>query len=73
VSGAARAHPAAGAGEPADAGAAGPSCAGSTDPVRCTWCDSEDVEQIAEWGPQLLASQYMCRGCGSPFEWIKRR
>jgi DNA-directed RNA polymerase subunit RPC12/RpoP len=49
-------------GEPDDAAA-----------VRCTWCGSEEVEQVAEWGPQLLASQYMCQRCLSPFEWIKRR
>jgi DNA-directed RNA polymerase subunit RPC12/RpoP len=41
--------------------------------VRCAWCGSAEVEQIAEWGPQLLAAQYMCQRCRTPFEWIKRR
>jgi hypothetical protein len=43
------------------------------EPVRCTWCGSDDVERIGEWGPQLLTEQWMCRACRSPFEWIRRR
>ncbi|MGH3088323.1 MAG: hypothetical protein ACRDSJ_13500 [Rubrobacteraceae bacterium] len=38
----------------------------------CPWCDSEDVEMVAEYGPHLMVSQYICRGCKSPFEVIKR-
>lgn len=41
--------------------------------VRCPWCGSSEVERIGEWGPQLLAEQYMCLSCRSPFEWIRRR
>ncbi|MEY2535178.1 MAG: hypothetical protein QOF29_3088 [bacterium] len=41
--------------------------------VRCTWCQSDHVEKIGEWGPQLLAEQWMCLSCRSPFEWIRRR
>jgi DNA-directed RNA polymerase subunit RPC12/RpoP len=44
-----------------------------SDRVRCTWCGSDEVEQLGEWGPQLLAAQYMCLSCRSPFEWIRRR
>lgn len=43
------------------------------DPVRCTWCDSPQVERIGEWGPQLLTEQYICLACRSPFQWIRRR
>jgi len=41
--------------------------------VRCTWCESDRVEKVGEWGPQLLAEQWMCLSCRSPFEWIRRR
>lgn len=43
------------------------------EPVRCTWCGSDQVERIGEWGPQLLTEQYVCLSCRSPFEWIRRR
>jgi hypothetical protein len=41
--------------------------------VTCPWCDSGRVEQLGEWGPQLLTEQWMCLDCRSPFEWIRRR
>jgi transposase-like protein len=40
--------------------------------LACPWCDSEDVEMVAEYGPHLMVSQYICRGCKSPFEVIRR-
>lgn len=40
--------------------------------LACPWCDSEDVEMVAEYGPHLMVSQYICLGCKSPFEVIKR-
>lgn len=43
------------------------------EPVSCPWCGSRQVERIGEWGPQLLAEQWMCLDCRSPFEWIRRR
>jgi DNA-directed RNA polymerase subunit RPC12/RpoP len=43
------------------------------DLVRCTWCGSDRVERISEFGPQLLTEQYMCLACRSPFEWIRKR
>lgn len=43
------------------------------DVVRCTWCGSDRVERIGEFGPQLLTEQYMCLTCRSPFEWIRKR
>jgi DNA-directed RNA polymerase subunit RPC12/RpoP len=61
------------AGEPLGAAPPEPPGEEAGEPVRCTWCGSEEVEQIAEWGPQLLAAQYMCQRCRSPFEWNKRR
>ncbi len=40
--------------------------------LACPWCDSGDVEMVAEYGPHLMVSQYICRRCKSPFEVIKR-
>lgn len=40
--------------------------------LACPWCDSGNVEMVAEYGPHLMVSQYICRGCKSPFEVIKR-
>jgi hypothetical protein len=40
--------------------------------LLCPWCDSSDVEKISEYGPHLMVYSYICRGCNSPFEVIKR-
>jgi hypothetical protein len=41
--------------------------------VACPWCDeSEEIEMVAEFGPHLIVSQYICRSCRSPFEVIRR-
>ena len=38
----------------------------------CPWCGSRETERIGEWGPQLLTEQWMCDGCRTPFERIRR-
>lgn len=40
--------------------------------LLCPWCDGDDVEKISEYGPHLMVYSYICRGCNSPFEVIKR-
>jgi hypothetical protein len=40
--------------------------------VLCPWCDSRDVEKVSEYGPHLMVYSFICRGCNSPFEVIKR-
>ena len=40
--------------------------------VICPWCDSADVEKVSEFGPHLMVYSFICRGCNSPFEVIKR-
>lgn len=40
--------------------------------MKCPWCDSESVERVAEFGPHLMVSQYICLTCRSPFEYIRR-
>ena len=40
--------------------------------VLCPWCDSHDVEKVSEYGPHLMVYSFICLGCNSPFEVIKR-
>lgn len=49
------------------------SAARDTAPVRCPWCEAEDIERISEYGPELLVSAYLCLACRSPFEAIRKR
>ena len=58
---------------PMEPAAAPPGRLTGEDVVRCTWCGSDHVERIAEFGPQLLTEQYVCLACRSPFEWIRKR
>ncbi|HKH10648.1 MAG TPA: hypothetical protein VKA73_05855 [Rubrobacter sp.] len=53
---------------------AGEPVEGGEEPRRvvCPWCDSADVEKISEYGPHLMVYSFICRGCNSPFEVIKR-
>lgn len=38
----------------------------------CPWCGSPEAEKVSDYGPHLMVCQYICRGCNSPFEVIKR-
>ena len=40
--------------------------------LLCPWCDSDNVEKVSEYGPHLMVYSFICRGCNSPFEVIKR-
>lgn len=40
--------------------------------VACPWCESREIEMVAEFGPHLMVSQFICRSCHSPFEVIRR-
>jgi hypothetical protein len=40
--------------------------------LACPWCESEDIEKVSEYGPHLMVYSYICGGCNSPFEVIKR-
>ncbi len=40
-------------------------------PMRCPFCDSEDVEVVAPWGGQMITSQVRCRACNTYFEAIR--
>lgn len=41
--------------------------------VSCPWCGSGEVEKVAEFGPHLMVSQYICRDCRNPFEAIRKK
>jgi DNA-directed RNA polymerase subunit RPC12/RpoP len=41
--------------------------------VRCPYCDSEQTERSAVFGPFHMSETYSCRDCHSPFSRIKWR
>jgi transposase-like protein len=58
--------------EPAAASSGADKDNGLEERLSCPWCDSEDIEKVSEYGPHLMVYSYICRGCNSPFEVIKR-
>jgi transposase-like protein len=54
--------------------AAPPGAAGRDAPdLTCPWCGSDQVEQVAEVGPTVMTSSWICAACHTPFERIRRR
>jgi hypothetical protein len=39
--------------------------------MRCPFCEADRIELIAQFGSQLLFSQYRCRACRSYFEGLR--
>ena len=39
--------------------------------MTCPFCDSADVEEVSQWGGQIITRQLRCRACGSYFEAIR--
>lgn len=39
--------------------------------VRCPFCGAPDTVQEAAFGTTHAYSQFYCRACRTPFEWIK--
>ena len=37
----------------------------------CPFCESSEVERIAQWGGQMLTAQWRCEACGSYFEALR--
>jgi len=37
----------------------------------CPFCEARDTERVAQWGGQLVTSQWRCRECGSYFEALR--
>jgi transposase-like protein len=46
---------------------------GPDEGVRCPWCDSTDVRELAPYGSLLMTAQWFCESCGSPFERVRHR
>jgi hypothetical protein len=39
--------------------------------MTCPFCDSPNVERIAQWGGQIITSQWRCATCNSYFEAVR--
>jgi transposase-like protein len=37
----------------------------------CPFCGAGAVEQVAQWGGQIITSQWRCTACGSYFEAVR--
>lgn len=37
----------------------------------CPFCEARDVERIAQWGGQMITSQWRCGACRSYFEALR--
>lgn len=40
-------------------------------PPACPFCESSEVERIAQWGGQMITAQWRCAACGSYFEAVR--
>ena len=39
--------------------------------LTCPFCDSPDVEHVAQWGGQIITRQVRCRACNTYFEVVR--
>ena len=39
--------------------------------MTCPFCESADVEDVSQWGGQIITRQLRCRSCNSYFEAIR--
>ena len=39
--------------------------------MTCPFCDSPDVERVAQWGGQIITAQWRCGTCNSYFEAVR--
>jgi formate dehydrogenase maturation protein FdhE len=39
--------------------------------LTCPFCDSPDVEDVAQWGGQIITRQCRCRACATYFEAVR--
>jgi transposase-like protein len=38
---------------------------------NCPFCAAGAVERVAQWGGQIITSQWRCQACGSYFEALR--
>ncbi len=39
--------------------------------MTCPFCDSAQVERVAQWGGQIITAQWRCAACNSYFEAVR--
>jgi sarcosine oxidase delta subunit len=39
--------------------------------MTCPFCDSADVEEVSQWGGQIITRQLRCRACRTYFEAVR--
>jgi transposase-like protein len=39
--------------------------------LSCPFCDARDVERVAQWGGQIITSQWRCKRCHTYFEAVR--
>jgi transposase-like protein len=39
--------------------------------VTCPFCGADEVERVAQWGGQIITSQWRCQACNSYFEAVR--
>ena len=39
--------------------------------LTCPFCDSSDIEDVSQWGGQIITRQVRCRTCNSYFEVVR--
>jgi hypothetical protein len=39
--------------------------------LTCPFCDSADIEDVSQWGGQIITRQVRCRSCNTYFEAVR--
>jgi hypothetical protein len=39
--------------------------------LTCPFCDAPDVEDVSQWGGQIITRQVRCRACNTYFEVVR--
>lgn len=39
--------------------------------LTCPFCDSPDIEDVSQWGGQIITRQVRCRACNTYFEVVR--
>jgi hypothetical protein len=39
--------------------------------MTCPFCESPQVERVAQWGGQIITAQWRCSACNSYFEAVR--
>jgi sarcosine oxidase delta subunit len=39
--------------------------------LTCPFCESPDIEDVSQWGGQIITRQVRCRACNTYFEVVR--